>query len=127
MQRHVEIGIILPDHARDEHRRGLERIEMDDEFAQIPGEPDLQHLMRALAHRLRGKKRERGGRAGIVGRCDGQNSSILRPTTALRSSSVGDFVRRKIAGGFLGFHLDLGVVGDQRIRDRHAFADLDAG
>ena len=46
--------------------------------------------MRALAYRLRGQEKLRGIRAGRVRLGDdGQNSSILRPTTAFKSSSVG--------------------------------------
>ena len=66
------------------------RIFMRIEKPLVPRMQTPELPLRALAYRLRGQERQRGIRAGRVRLGDdGQNSSILRPTTAFKSSSVG--------------------------------------
>ena len=94
---------------------------IDGEVRELAAQARGQHLVRALAHGAAPTAANARPR-----RRPTQNSSILRPTVAFSSSAVGAF-GGEIAGGLLRLHLDLGVVGDQLVRDRHALADLDAG
>ncbi len=90
VRRNRERGVGLPDHRGDEVGARCQAIEIDHEVPQPAVEP--QHLVGAFAHG--GGGQERAGGSVIVAALMGgdvQNSSILRPRTALRSSSLGAF------------------------------------
>ena len=106
----------------------VQAAEIDAEVRQPVVEAERQHAVRALAHRRRrSAATERPPSPDLHGHVRRViNIFRARGRPGLPRSCGSARLRRVVAGGLLGLHLDLRVGRDQLVGDRHALDDLDA-
>ena len=93
MERHVEARVIGADDLDHQVGGGRQPVDVDGEGFELAVEAEREHPRGALAHGRSGQERTGGARRVELCKCHAgrlpQKSSILRPTTLVRSSWLG--------------------------------------